>query len=83
MISDIETIRRTNDNCFFTDIHADLDYAEQIDDFTRINELDLERIINECYYSDFKDENHEKFLEFESVAWHTIRQIGVKTQAVA
>ncbi|MCL1132843.1 type II toxin-antitoxin system toxin DNA ADP-ribosyl transferase DarT [Shewanella hafniensis] len=83
LISDIGTIRLTNDNCFFTDIHADLDYAEQIDDFTRINELDLERIINERYWSDFKEEKQAEFLAFESVAWHTIRQIGVKTQAVA
>ncbi|MGI2117797.1 type II toxin-antitoxin system toxin DNA ADP-ribosyl transferase DarT [Shewanella oncorhynchi] len=83
LISDIDTIRLTNDNCFFTDIHADLDYAEQIDDFTRINELDLERIINERYWSDFKEEKQAEFLAFESVAWHTIRQIGVKNQAVA
>lgn len=83
LISDIDTIRLTNDDCFFTDIHADLDYAEQIDDFTRINELDLERIINERYWSDFKEEKQAEFLAFESVAWHTIRQIGVKAQAVA
>lgn len=82
LISDIDTIRLTNDNCFFTDIHADLDYAEQIDDFTRINELDLKRI-NERYWSDFKEEKQAEFLAFESVAWHTIRQIGVKTQAIA
>ncbi|MFB2642762.1 DUF4433 domain-containing protein [Shewanella bicestrii] len=82
LISDIDTIRLTNDNCFFTDIHADLDYAEQIDDFTRITELDLKRI-NERYWSDFKEEKQAEFLAFESVAWHTIRQIGVKTQAIA
>jgi len=82
LISDIDTIRLTNDNCFFTDIHADLDYAEQIDDFTRITELDLKRI-NQRYWSDFKEEKQAEFLAFESVAWHTIRQIGVKTQAIA
>lgn len=83
LISDIDTIRRTNDHCFFTDIHADLDYAEQIDDFTRIDELELDRIIKEKYWSDFKEEKQAEFLAFESVQWQTIRQIGVKTQAIA
>ncbi len=68
---------------FFTDVHADLDYAEQIDDFNRINELDINRIINEKYWQDFKEEKQAEFLAFESVQWHTIRQIGVKTQVVA
>lgn len=83
LISDTDTIRSTNQNCFFTDIHADLDYAEQIDDFSRINELDIKRIINEKYWSDFKEEKQAEFLAFESVQWHNIKQIGVKTQAVA
>lgn len=82
-ISDVDTIRLTNDNCFFTDIHADLGYAEQIDDFTRINELDIKRIINERYWQDFKEEKQAEFLAFESVQWQSIKQIGVKTQAIA
>jgi len=82
-ISDVDTIRLTNDNCFFTDIHADLDYAEQIDDFRRINELDIKRIINERYWQDFKEEKQAEFLAFESVQWQSIRQIGVKTQSIA
>lgn len=61
---------------------GNLDFAEQLDDCTRINKLDLKRI-NECNWSDFKEEKQAEFLVFESVAWHTIRQIGVKTQAVA
>jgi hypothetical protein len=83
LISDTDSIRLTNENCFFTDIHADLDYAEQIDDFARIDELDLDRIINERYWQDFKEEKQAEFLAFESVQWRTIRQIGVKTQAIA
>ncbi|USD65820.1 DUF4433 domain-containing protein [Vibrio sp. SCSIO 43136] len=83
LISDIETIRLTNQHCFFTDIHADLDYAEQIDDFDRIKELDIKRIINERYWQDFKEEKQAEFLAFESVRWSTIHQIGVKTQEVA
>ncbi|MDO7084466.1 DUF4433 domain-containing protein [Pseudocolwellia sp. AS88] len=67
LISDIDTIKLTNENCFFTDIHADLDYAEQIDDFTRINELNIQRIINERYWQDFKEEKQAEFLAFESV----------------
>lgn len=83
LISDIDTIRLTNAHCFFTDIHADLAYAEQIDDFGRIDELDIQRIINEKYWQDFKEEKQAEFLAFESVQWSTIRQIGVKTRAIA
>ena len=83
LISNVDTIRLTNEHCFFTDIHADLDYAEQIDDFDRINELDINRIINEKYWQDFKEEKQAEFLAYESVQWQTIRQIGVKTQAIA
>lgn len=83
LVSDVETVRLSNQHCFFTDIHADLDYAEQIDDFERINELDLQRIIQEQYWQDFKEEKQAEFLAFESVKWHTINQIGVKTPAMA
>jgi hypothetical protein len=83
LMSNVETIRLTNEHCFFTDIHADLDYAEQIDDFDRINELDINRIINEKYWQEFKEEKQAEFLAFESVQWQNICQIGVKTQAIA
>lgn len=83
LISDVDTIRLSNQHCFFTDIHADLDYAEQIDDFDRITELDIQRIIHEKYWQDFKEEKQAEFLAFESVQWGTIHQIGVKTQAIA
>ena len=83
LISDIDTIRQSNPDCFFTDIHADLDYAEQIDDFNRITELNLHKIINEKYWQDFKEEKQAEFLAFESVNWTSIQQIGVKTQDVA
>jgi hypothetical protein len=83
LISDTDTIRLSNQHCFFTDIHADLDYAEQVDDFDRIGELDIQRIINEQYWKDFKEEKQAEFLAFEAVPWATIQQIGVKTQAIA
>lgn len=67
LISDIDTIRLSNEHCFFTDIHADLDYAEQIDDFARINELDIDKIINLKYWQDFKEEKQAEFLAFDSV----------------
>ena len=82
LISNVETIRLTNEHCFFTDIHADLDYAEQIDNFDRIEELDFSRI-NKKYWQEFKEEKQAEFLAFESVQWKNIRQIGVKTQAIA
>ena len=83
LISDVDTIQSTNPSCFFTDIHADLEYAEQIDDFSRLAELDIKRIINETFWQDFKEEKQAEFLAFESVPWQTINKIGVKTQDVA
>jgi hypothetical protein len=53
------------------------------DIFNRIDELDITRIINERYWSDFKEEKQAEFLAFESVQWKAIQQIGVKTQAIA
>lgn len=82
-MSDVDTIRATNPACFFTDIHADLDYAEQIDDFNRLSELDLHRIVHERYWQEFKEEKQAEFLAFESVQWQTIKKIGVRTQTVA
>lgn len=82
LISDIDTVRRYNPDCFFTDIHADLDFAEQIDDFSRIKELDLSRIINERYWQDFKEEKQAEFLAFENVPWEAITAIGVKNVAM-
>lgn len=61
LISDVDTVRLSNQYCFFTDIHADLDYAEQIDDFSRINELDIKRIINERYGTTSKKKNKRSF----------------------
>jgi hypothetical protein len=83
LVSDTDTIRLTNEHCFFTDIHADLDYAEQIDDFDRLSELDVNRIINDKYWTDFKEEKQAEFLAFESVQWESIHQIGVKSQDIA
>lgn len=40
LMTDVDSVRSVNQNCFFTDIHADLNYAEQIDDFERLKELD-------------------------------------------
>tara|TARA_R110001583_G_scaffold18601_2_gene73833 strand:+ start:1483 stop:2091 length:609 start_codon:yes stop_codon:yes gene_type:complete len=83
LISDTDTIRLSNQHCFFTDIHADLDYAEQIDDFSRISELDIKRIARSKYWQDFSEEKQAEFLAYESVPWQAIRRIGVKSQALA
>lgn len=83
LVSSVETVRLNNQHCFFTDIHADLDYAEQIDDFNRLSELDLQRIIKERYWQDFKEEKQAEFLAFESVSWESINQIGVKSEEIA
>jgi hypothetical protein len=82
LISDTDTILQTNPSCFFTDIHADLAYAEQIDDFKRLNELDYQKI-HAKYWQECKEEKQAEFLAHQSVAWNCIRQIGVKTPELA
>lgn len=82
LISDVDTILSSNPNCFFTDIHADLAFAEQIEDFSRINELDFKKISSK-YWQDFKEEKQAEFLAHNSVSWNCIRQIGVKTPELA
>ncbi|MGF1688801.1 DUF4433 domain-containing protein [Photobacterium japonica] len=82
LISDVETITATNPHCFFTDIHADLAYAEQIDDFCRLNELDFKKI-HAKYWQQCKEEKQAEFLAHQSVPWNCIRQIGVKTPELA
>ncbi|MCL1077044.1 DUF4433 domain-containing protein [Parashewanella spongiae] len=83
LISNTDKVRQTNSGCFFTDIHADLDYAEQIDDFSRIHELDIDKISKERFWSAIKEEKQAEFLAFESVNWNVIQYIGVKTDEMA
>lgn len=83
LISDIDSIRSTNSQCFFTDIHADLHFAEQIDDFSRLSELDIKKIATSKYWHEFGEQKQAEFLAFESVKWEAITTIGVKTQEVA
>ncbi|MEL4420437.1 DUF4433 domain-containing protein [Shewanella algae] len=82
LISDIDTITSVNPDCFFTDRHADLAYAEQIDDMTRLDELDPKKI-HAKYWAKCKEEKQAEFLVYQSVPWHCIRQIGVKTSELA
>lgn len=82
LISDVDTITTSNPQCFFTDIHADLAFAEQIEDFSRLNELDFKKIHTK-YWQEFKEEKQAEFLAHNSVSWNCIRQIGVKTPELA
>jgi hypothetical protein len=82
LISDTDTVRATNQDCFFTDIHADLAFAEQIADFNRINELNFNKI-HAKYWQEFKEEKQAEFLAYQAVSWNCIRQIAVKTPELA
>ncbi len=82
LISDVDSIIQSNSQCFFTDIHADLAYAEQIGDLSRINELDFNRI-HAKYWQDYKEEKQAEFLAYQSVPWNCVRQVGVKTSELA
>ncbi len=82
LVADISGVRQLNQFCFFTDIHADLNYAEQIEDFNRLNELNW-NAIRQNYWSDVKEEKQAEFLAFQNVPWTAIKEIGVRNQAMA
>jgi hypothetical protein len=82
LVTDVNTVRHMNPDCFFTDIHADLGYAEQISDFSRLNELNWNSI-NQKYWTAVKEEKQAEFLAFQHVPWTTIKEIGVMNQQVA
>lgn len=82
LVTDIDSVRQANQYCFFTDIHADLFYSEQIDDFSRLSELNWDAI-NQRYWSSVKEEKQAEFLAFQSVPWSVVKKIGVRNQSIA
>jgi ssDNA thymidine ADP-ribosyltransferase, DarT len=82
LVTDVNAVRRVNANCFFTDIHADLGYSEQIDDFSRLNELNW-GAISQKYWSTVKEEKQAEFLAHQFVPWTSIKEIGVMNEQVA
>jgi hypothetical protein len=84
LMTDVERVRAHNPDCFFTDIHADLGYAEQIADFSRIKDLNWD-YINRSNWRDpvIKETKQAEFLAFNSVPWAAIKEIGVINQQVA
>jgi hypothetical protein len=82
LVTDVNSVRQLNQFCFFTDIHADLGYAEQIDDFSRLNEVNWTSV-NQHYWSSVKEEKQAEFLAFRNVPWTTIKEIGVNDLTVA
>ena len=76
LVTDIAAVRKVNQSCFFTDIHADLNYSEQIDDFNRLDELPWEAI-NADYWSALKEQKQAEFLAFQSVPWTVVKKVGV------
>lgn len=63
--------------CFFTDIHADLGYAEQCDDLSQIDNLLNWNAIESYYWSSCKEEKQAEFLVYNFVPWEAIVKIGV------
>jgi hypothetical protein len=82
LVADVERIRAVNPHCFFTDIHADLGYAEQIVDFNRLNELNW-NAIGARSWSGMKEAKQAEFLAFQTVPWNAIREISVINQQIA
>jgi agmatine/peptidylarginine deiminase len=84
LVSNVETIVAHGRPYFFTDIHADLAYAQQLTDVSKLNTLNWDAI-DAYYWSDpeVKAAKQAEFLAYDFVAWTNIKLIVVKTQQVA
>lgn len=84
LVTDVNNVRHYNRYCFFTDIHADLYYSQQFDDFNCLSELNWSAIQSRDWRdSQIKVCKQAEFLAMNHVPWHAITEIGVINQDVA
>lgn len=85
LVSSIETVVASRRPWAFTDIHADLSYAEQFDSLDYINEVDWNVMPVEYWGGDseLKEKRQAEFLVYEWCPWNAIKEIGVIDEAVA
>jgi hypothetical protein len=78
LVSSIGSVINANRPWFFTDRHADLEYALQKDDLMDFNILDWEAI-NKRYWSDpdIKEVKQSEFLVYDYIPWECVQRIGV------
>lgn len=83
LVSSVEAICATGRPWFFTDRHADLDYAQQIDTLDRLNEVDLSVMqLQNWNNPEVKEKRQAEFLVYDWCPWTAIQAIGVIDQAM-
>ena len=80
LVSSVATIAKDNKPCFFTDRHADLEYARQFDDL-RLLEKNVDfSIMKKGFWADCQDSKEKRQAEFlvhDVCPWWVIEEIGV------
>lgn len=85
LVSSIQSVLATGRPWFFTDRHADLGYATQIDSLDRLNEVDWSTMPVRQWGGDqeLKEKRQAEFLVHESLPWTAVEAIGVLDEALA
>lgn len=84
LVSSIEVIRAASRPWFFTDRHADLGYASQLDTVDNLGKVDWS-VMPERYWSDpaMKERRQAEFLVHDWCPWDAIEVIGVMDRDIA
>lgn len=85
LISCTDTIAKLDLPFVFTDIHADLDYAQHFDDLSKLEESVDWSVMKLIYWSDpeVKKRRQAEFLIWNFFPWEAVIGIATKTTAVA
>lgn len=86
LVSSVTTIANYNSACFFTDRHADLGYAQQVDDLARLDSIVDFHAMKEKYWGsnhEIKEKRQAEFLVHNSCPWSAIEAIGVHNSEIA
>ncbi|MGE3320195.1 MAG: DUF4433 domain-containing protein [Candidatus Berkiella sp.] len=85
LVSSVEMVSQHQRPYFFTDIHADLHYAQQYTDLQKLNDLNWRAIRTNSWGGDAdkKSAKQAEFLVHDFLPWTTIERIIVHNEAVA
>lgn len=86
LVTDVDTVRNTGTPCFFTNRNAYMRYADQIEDFNRLDELNWETIRSREWKNTPNDRQRmehkmAEFLAHRFVPWSCIVGIGVYNES--
>lgn len=85
LVTDVDRVLASGTSCFFTNRHAFTSYAHQLDDFSRLDELDWEVIHSREWSNTQEDPGRRErkmaeFLAYRFVPWSCIVGIGVYSE---